>query len=149
MRDQNGKFPHVPRIGWTPLGAQAAVQTDVLVLDHEAAGLLEWPRREQRLLGVQRGQLHVRAQLLLVSIRDDREAVHRADVNAGIALDAQRVGEMRLHVTVETALDFVSGLLSCEPQLDLSIETLEPRRQILSLIHISEPTRLLSISYAV
>src|SRR5688572_13772866 len=47
VRNVDDEFPHVPCVGGTPLGAQAAVQTHVLVLHHDATGLLEGARDEQ------------------------------------------------------------------------------------------------------
>src|SRR5215475_8647877 len=39
LREVELELLHVPRAGGAALGAQAAVQADVLVLDHDAAGL--------------------------------------------------------------------------------------------------------------
>ena len=60
-----------------------------------------------------------------VAVRRDGEAVDRADVDAGVALDAELVGEHGLHVAVEAALHLLGGLLGGEAQLDLDVELLE------------------------
>ena len=41
MCDLEKELLHVPGSGRAALGAQAAVHADILVLDHQAAGLLE------------------------------------------------------------------------------------------------------------
>ena len=45
-----------------------------------------------------------RAQVGFLAVRREADAVHRADVDAGIALDAQLGREHRLHVAVQAAL---------------------------------------------
>jgi hypothetical protein len=52
---------HVPGAGGAALGAQAAVQADVFVLDHHAAGL-EFCRHIQVLVRLQRRRLQAAAQ---------------------------------------------------------------------------------------
>ena len=71
------------------------------------------------------GAVQARAQLGLLAVVRDGQAVDRADVDAGIALDAQLRGEHRLHVAVEAALHFLRGLLGGEAELDLDVELLE------------------------
>src|SRR6187551_868086 len=41
VRNLKDELPHVPRVRRTALGAQAAMQADVLVLRHQAARLLQ------------------------------------------------------------------------------------------------------------
>src|SRR5437762_1541358 len=96
---------HVPGTGRTALGAQAAVQADVLVLDHDAAGL-EVVGDVEVLREVHRRRLELPAQIRLFGVGRKDDAVHRADVDAGVALDAERAGEDGLHVAIETALRF-------------------------------------------
>ena len=59
------------------------------------------------------------AQVVLLAVGRDGQAGGRADVDAGVALDALRVREHRLHVAVEAAFDLARGLLGIEAQLDL------------------------------
>src|SRR5688572_32907901 len=79
VRYQHRELAHIPGIGRAPLGAQAAVQADVLVLHHDPAGLLQPARAEQRLLGIEPRRLAVRAPLGSVAVRDDGQTIHRAD----------------------------------------------------------------------
>ena len=59
-------------------------------------------------------RLEPRAQLGFGAVRRDGEAVDGADVDAGIAFDAELRGEHRLHVAVEAALHLERGLLGGE-----------------------------------
>src|SRR4029450_6458297 len=43
VRDLQDEFPHIPRVGRAALGAEPAVQADILVLDHDATRLLQRP----------------------------------------------------------------------------------------------------------
>src|SRR5215204_6946404 len=79
------------------------MQADVLVLDHDAAGL-ERVGDVEVLGEVQRRGLKTTAQLILRPVDREGDAVGRADVNAGVALDAQVAREHCLDVAVEAAL---------------------------------------------
>ena len=79
----------------------------------------------QRLGEILRGRLQARAQVCLVTIARDGQAIDRTDVDTGIALDAQLRAEHRLHVAVEAALHFLRRLLRGETQLHLDVEFLE------------------------
>ena len=102
---------HVPRPGRAALRAQAAVQADVLVLGHDPSGL-EPGAHVEVLRGVARGGAEARAHLGLLAVGGEGDAVHRADVHAGVALDAQLRREHRLHVAVEAALRLLPGELA-------------------------------------
>src|SRR5690606_1176921 len=93
---------HVPGTGGAALGAQPAVQAHVLVLHHHALGL-ERLGDVEILVRVEGGRGEPGAQDILLGIRREGDAVHRADVHAGVALDALRAGEDRLDVAVEAA----------------------------------------------
>ena len=111
---------HVPCPGRAALGAQAAVQAHVLILHQH-------PPRGQRagyveVLGQIQGRcLEAGAQVLFLSIDGERDAIGRADVDAGVAFDAQRRGEYRLDVAVETALGFGQSQGRVEAQFDLGL----------------------------
>src|SRR5579871_1311575 len=120
-----GGFLHVPRRRRAALGAQTAVHAHVLVLEHDAPGLRQGRGDEQGLLWILRGRLETAAQLRFAAVRCDGQAVDRADVDAGIALDAQLRAEHRLHVTVETALHLELRLPGREAELDLDVDALE------------------------
>src|SRR6202140_4830988 len=81
-RDQQFEFLHVPRGRRAALGAEAAVNAEILVLDHHPPGL--WQRRGhvQRLVEVLRGGHQPGAEIGLVTVLGDGQALHRADVDA-------------------------------------------------------------------
>src|SRR6185503_11247070 len=83
------ELAHVPRVGGAAFGTQAAVQADVLVLHHHAPRLLEGAGDEQLLARLDRWSGEPLAQVGFVSVHGDGQAVGRADVDAGVALDAQ------------------------------------------------------------
>src|SRR5450432_1252604 len=78
---------HVPCARGAALGAQAAVQADVLVLDHDAARL-QLVGDVDVLVGVPGRRMQARPQVGLVAVDGEGDAVGGADVDAGIALDA-------------------------------------------------------------
>src|SRR5688572_8397239 len=111
VRDVEQEFLHVPRAGRAALGAETAVQAHVLVLHHDAPGL-ERVGDVEVLVGVERWRRQPRAQLGFFPVLRERDAVHRADIDAGVAFDAELWRENRLHVAVQAPLRFrVPGLL--------------------------------------
>src|SRR5207302_3271068 len=116
---------HVPGSGGTTLGAKAAMDTEVLVLEHEALRLRQRTRGENVLLLVQRGHGQSLPERRLLSVLGDGEALQRADVDASVTLDAEPVGEDRFDVAVQAPLDFSRRLLRREAELDLDVEALE------------------------
>ena len=88
VRQLEQELLHVPGAGRAALGAQAAVQADVLVLDHHAAGLQ--PARTRT--GLRQVAAPARVSRVRSSasspLRGEGDAVRRADVDAGVALDA-------------------------------------------------------------
>ena len=130
VRQKNIGFHHVPRRGRTPLGAESAVQAHVLVLDHDALRLRKVGGDVDVLRQVDGRRRQPRAQVDFVALRRNRQAVRRADVDAGVALDAQVRREVRLHVAVEAALHFARRLLSGEAEFDLDVQRLEARLEV-------------------
>src|SRR5690348_9916031 len=65
VRDVEQELLHVPCAGRAALGAKSAVQADVLILHHHAAGLHRHGHVE-RLIGVRRRRHEARAQIGLV-----------------------------------------------------------------------------------
>src|ERR1700680_1713514 len=116
---------HVPRRGRTALRAQSAVHAQVLVLHHDASGLRQARGDVQVLRQVLRRRLQALAQVRLLTVVRDGEAVHRTDVQARVALDAQLRGEHRLYVAVEAALHLLLNLLGGEAELDLDVQVSE------------------------
>src|SRR4029079_5197110 len=120
-RLRDGEFLHVPGAGRAALGAQSTVQADVLVLDHDAAGL-EGVGDVQRLIGVARRSAQPRAKVGLIAVGGEGDAVGGADVDAGVALDARAGREDRLHVAVEAALRLLPGRRDVEAELHLNLD---------------------------
>ena len=113
---------HAP--GRAALGAQAAMQADILVLRHDAAGL-ERRRHIDVLREVHRRRHEPGPQLRFVAVLRERDAVHRADVDARVAFDAKLVVEDRLHVAIEAPLCFRVGGLQVEAELDFDANVRE------------------------
>src|SRR6266498_18361 len=124
VRQVEQELLHVPGAGRAALGAQAAVQANVFVLHHHLAGL-ELARDVEILRGVLRRRHKARAQVRLLAVLREADAVHRADVHAGVALDAQLVGEHRLHVAVQAPLRFLEAGGRVEAELDLDLDVLQ------------------------
>src|SRR5712691_6402629 len=124
------EFLHVPGAGRAALGAQAAVQAHVLVLRHDPAGL-EGTRNVEILGGIPRRRREPAAQLGFLAVLGEGDAVHRADVHAGVAFDAQLVGEHRLHVAVQAPLRFLEAGHRIEAELDLDLDVLQRDRLVL------------------
>jgi hypothetical protein len=94
------------------------MQADVLVLHHHAARL-EVGRHVEILGAVQGRRGEAVAQLLFLAVGREGDAVHRADVDAGIAFDAEVRLEHRLDVAVEAALCLEEAQMLVEAELDL------------------------------
>jgi APA family basic amino acid/polyamine antiporter len=71
---------------------------------------------------VQRLRREPRAQLRLLGIVRDRQAIDRTDVDARVALDAQLGREVGLHVAVQAALHLGGRLRRVEAQFDLDAQ---------------------------
>ncbi len=103
------------------LGAQPAVQADILVLCHDARRL-ESIRNVNILRQIERRRVQPLAQILLVAVRGERDAVHRADIDASVALDAQLGREHRLRVAVQAAFRFGQRELRIESQFNFDFD---------------------------
>src|SRR5262245_11705439 len=81
---------HVPGPGWAAFRAEAAVQAQILILHHNAPGL-EGIREVEVLGGCMGGWRHEAGpELFLLAVHREGDAVHWADIDAGVALDALR-----------------------------------------------------------
>jgi hypothetical protein len=109
---------HVPGGGGAAFGAEAAVEADVFVLDHDAAGL-EAVGDVDVLRNIQGGYFCAAAKVGFLTIRDKADAACRADVHARVAFYAFRRRENRLHVAIQTAFRFLKSRQRIEPQLHL------------------------------
>ena len=65
------------------------------------------------------------AQVRLFTVPGEGDAVHRADVDAGIAFDAQTRAEHRLRIAIETALRFLERGRGIETLLNFDPDVLE------------------------
>jgi hypothetical protein len=101
------------------------VHTDVLVFDHYAPGVWQRARGVEVLIRVLRRSGKTLPEVFLLSVSSDSQTVNRAYINAGVALDAERIGEVGLHVAVETALDLGQCLLEIKAHFDLDVESFE------------------------
>src|SRR3984893_17717520 len=101
------------------------MHTDVLVLDHDPRRLRQRRRDIQRLREIGGRRRQAGAQLRLRAVLRDGEAIDRANVDAGIALDAELRREYRLHVAIQAALNLESRLFGRESELHLDVDLLE------------------------
>src|SRR6266545_1217742 len=124
VRQVEQELLHVPGARRAALGAQAAVQAHVLVLRHDPAGL-EGARDVEVLGGIPRRRGEAGAQVRLLAVLREGDAIHRADVDAGVAFDAQLVREHRLPVAVQAALRFLEAGGRIETDLDLDLDVLQ------------------------
>ena len=113
------EFLHVPGRGGAAFGAQAAVDAEVFVLEHEAAGLRQRSGGVERLVEIDGRRGEALAQIVFVAVARDGQAQQRTDVDAGVALDALGRGEDGLDVAIEAALHFARGLLGVEARAPL------------------------------
>src|ERR1700719_4032014 len=100
------------------------MQTDILVLDHDPSGFQRIPDVEI-LSEIEGRSAQASAQLLFFAIVGEGDAIHRANVDAGIALDAQLAGKDGLDVAVEATLGFEIGELVVIAELDLGPDVLQ------------------------
>src|SRR5438105_14707670 len=121
---------HVPSARRTALGAKAAVQTHVLVLGHDTAGL-EPAGYIQILRQIARWRVQSRPQVGFIAVGGEGDAIHRTDVYTGVAFDAKLRREHCLHIAIETALRFRKGLRRVKAELDLDLDVLESDGAIL------------------
>ena len=81
-------FLHVPGAGWAALGAEPAMQAHILVLGHDAAGLETVGDIKVLRQIVRRGAQSLLEGPASSPFCGEGDAVHRADVDAGVAFDA-------------------------------------------------------------
>ena len=102
------------------------MDAEVFVFDHDPGGLFELIGHEQRLARLEHRRFQARDQIPLLTVGRDGQALRRANVQARVAFDAQRIKEHRLNIAVQTTLYFLRGLLGIEPQFDLFAQLREP-----------------------
>ena len=110
------------------------MQADVFVLHHHPPGLQAVGDIE-RLIRMGGGRLEPLPQILFLAILRERDAVHRTDVDAGVAFDAERRGEHRLHVAVQAALRLAERELEVIAEFDLGPDILQ-RDHLVAMRHL-------------
>jgi hypothetical protein len=92
VRNEQIVLPHVERGRGASLGAEAAVDAEVLVLDHDAAGLGQVLGHVDGLGQVQRGRLQLTAQLGLVPLgRMPRQSTGQTSTQASHSMQSGAV----------------------------------------------------------
>ena len=89
LRGVEVELLHVPRAGRAALGAETAVQADVLVLHHNARGF-EPVLHVKILREILCGRVEAITELSLFAVLGERDAIHRADIDTSVALDTRR-----------------------------------------------------------
>ena len=124
MSHFNEIFLHVPGTGRAALGAKSTMQADVLVLHHDPSSLQIVGDIE--ILGmVLRWRTQPRPQFIFFPIRGEGDAIHRADIDAGIAFDAELAAEHRLHVAIQAAICFAQCEIEVVTEFDLRADVLQ------------------------
>src|SRR5664279_4900986 len=110
------------------------MQTDVFVLYHHPPGL-ETIGDVEVLVEMRRGRLQPRPQIGFLAVLGKGDAVHRADVDAGIALDAQGWGEYRLDVAVQAAPRFAERQPDVISEFDFGADVFK-RDHLVAMRHL-------------
>src|ERR1700733_12303463 len=97
------------------------MQADVLVLHHDAAGF-EIISDIEILGPILRRRLQALAQIGLIAVGGEGDAIHRTDVDAGVAFDAKLAGEYRLYIAIGAALGLLERQLEIIAKLNLSLD---------------------------
>ena len=105
------------------------MQADVLVFHHHPSGGQIFGNVEV-LFGILRRCQQALSQVFLFGVGREGDAVHRADVYAGVALDAELLGEDRLHVAVQAALGFLQAQPRIETQFHLDLDVVQRLRLV-------------------
>src|ERR1700687_5993407 len=100
------------------------MHTGVLVFDHDPPRLRQRRRDIQRLRAIGGWRRQAAAQLSLRAVLRDGETIDRANVDAGIALDAQLRRTYRLDIAVQAALNLESRLLGCKSEFHFDVDLL-------------------------
>ncbi len=110
------------------------MQADVLVLHHHPPGL-EAVGDVERLFEMRGGRFQPLPQVGFLAVLRKRDAIHRADVDAGIAFDAQGCGEHGLDIAVQAALRLAERELYVVAELDFGADVLQ-RDHLVAVRHL-------------
>jgi len=130
MGNQDFGFLHIPCAGRASLGAKAAMYAKIFIFNHHASGLRQATGYEEILFVVLGRSRQAGPQIEFVAILGDSEAVDRANIEAGITLNAKFGSKFSLDVAIQAALDFLDRLLNREAQFDFDVELLESLLEI-------------------
>ena len=97
----------------------------ILILDHDSSRVRQLRRHIQGLLVIFGGRGQACSKIVFFTILGNRQAVDRTNIETGIALNTKIGCKHGLNVTIQTALDLLSGLFCCKPEFDLDIDFLE------------------------
>src|SRR5689334_20769781 len=98
------------------------MNAEVLILEHEAAGLRERFGGVKRLIKVKSRRGQILPKRLFGRIRRNSEAGKRTDIDAGVALDALGGSERGFDIAVQASLHFPGGLFGGKAELDLDLQ---------------------------
>src|SRR5216683_32770 len=110
------------------------MQADVFVLYHHPPGL-EAVGDIKVLVEMRRGRLQPQPQVGFLAVLRKGNAIHRADIDAGVTFDAQRCGEYGLDVAVQAALGLAERQLDVIAQFDFGADVLE-RDDLVAMRHL-------------
>src|SRR5271169_3414241 len=105
------------------------MEADILVLDHDPPGLQRIADIEVLFEVEGRGR-QPPAQLIFAAVVGEGDAIHRANVDAGIAFDTQLTGKYGLHVAVQAALGLKIAELFVVTEFDLDPDVGERDRLV-------------------
>ena len=91
------------------------MHAEVFILDHDARGWEGLGNIKVLRLRVQAWRQKALAQILFFAVLGEGDAIHRADVDTGIAFNTFGRIEYGLHVAVEAALRFKKRLVPVKP----------------------------------
>ena len=101
------------------------MKAEIFIFDHDPRSWECFGNIEVLRLWVQAWRQKVLSKLRLLAVLGERNTVHRADIDAGIAFDAFRRVEYGLYVAVKTALCLKKGQAPIEPELYFDIDVFE------------------------
>ena len=105
------------------------MQAHIFVLDHDIAGL-ELVGDVKVLREILGRRLQPRTQIGFLAVLREGDAIHRADVDAGVAFDAKIAREDRLHVAIQAALRFLEAECTVETEFDFGTNVFQRNRLI-------------------
>src|SRR5271170_1165750 len=105
------------------------MQADILILDHDPPGLQRIADIEVLFEVEGRGR-QPPAQLIFAAVVGKGDAIHRANVDAGIAFDTQLTGKYGLYVAVQAALGLKIAELFVVTEFDLDPDVGERHRLV-------------------